>query len=536
MALYFDQEKPTRFLDRLIEQIWKHEAERVELAYQDDRLSVTLFGAGEKEAHRTLQLPSEAWQSLSAAIRFREREWPSFGDYLWEREPESLSTWFHSEQSGLLSLRAEREQFPGGGESISLHCLREEASRFWDYLNVAENERASLEALSQSSSGLILNGFPDNHSNHISAAVLSALLPRALHVLQPESDEYTDILQLSQEQVVVLSIESNDPVELVFECASRCGEERALIKRFYEQLMGSLIYRRIPRSCPNCLRETPVSEEIRSSLPEALHDQCPSIYLFGRGCERCGHSTIVGTTAVSSTLVVSPEIRSALKAGEHIATVTELAYRSGTKSLLEDGLKKVEAGKTSFEALRSGIERVSPAFLAAISTRKDDSLNPYDQAISERLGSLEEDYFRSGEEGRRQSPQSGKTSLLIVEDDDDQREVLATIFELEGYEVRSAADGEEALTVLNTCEADLIVCDVMMPKMGGEELVRELRRSQKHQLVPVLMLTALESEESEFNLLAAGADDYCVKGTNKKVILKRVERLLHRARNPIHSS
>ena len=116
--------------------------------------------------------------------------------------------------------------------------------------------------------------------------------------------------------------------------------------------------------------------------------------------------------------------------------------------------------------------------------------------------------------------------LLIIEDELPMRTALCETLASEGYKVRSAADGEAGLARALTEEHDLIVLDVMMPKLDGYALCQELRR--RGRTTPVLMLTARGLVDDRVSGLDAGADDYLVKPFAMRELLARVRALLRR--------
>ncbi len=120
--------------------------------------------------------------------------------------------------------------------------------------------------------------------------------------------------------------------------------------------------------------------------------------------------------------------------------------------------------------------------------------------------------------------------ILIVEDDPSILRGLQLNLGMEGYTVRSAMDGETGLELARTESPDLVVVDVMLPRMDGLTLVRELRRSNPE--LPVLILSAKGQESDKVAGLQFGADDYMVKPFGLKELLARIEALLrrHRAR------
>jgi DNA-binding response OmpR family regulator len=116
--------------------------------------------------------------------------------------------------------------------------------------------------------------------------------------------------------------------------------------------------------------------------------------------------------------------------------------------------------------------------------------------------------------------------LLIIEDELPMRTALCETLASEGYRVRSAADGETGLERALAGEHDLILLDVMMPKLDGYALCQELRRRGRK--TPVLMLTAKGLVDDRVSGLDAGADDYLVKPFAMRELLARVRALLRR--------
>ena len=116
--------------------------------------------------------------------------------------------------------------------------------------------------------------------------------------------------------------------------------------------------------------------------------------------------------------------------------------------------------------------------------------------------------------------------ILIIEDEAPMRTALADVLEGEGYRALAAADGEAGLQKAVTEKPDLILLDVMMPKLDGFAVCAELRRLGH--ATPVLMLTAKGQIEDRVNGLDVGADDYLVKPFSTEELLARVRALLRR--------
>jgi len=125
---------------------------------------------------------------------------------------------------------------------------------------------------------------------------------------------------------------------------------------------------------------------------------------------------------------------------------------------------------------------------------------------------------------------AGQPSVLIVEDEPSQREVLAYNFEAEGFSVRTAADGEEGLLLISEEAPDLIMLDWMMPGVSGIEICRRLKARSETRNIPVIMLSARSEDVDKVRGLETGADDYVVKPYSIAELMARVRNQLRRSR------
>ena len=117
-------------------------------------------------------------------------------------------------------------------------------------------------------------------------------------------------------------------------------------------------------------------------------------------------------------------------------------------------------------------------------------------------------------------------TILVVDDEEPIRELATLYLENEGFQVVTAADVEQALQVARSRKPDLIVLDLMMPRMDGLEVCRTLRKDSD---VPILMLTARSDEVDRIVGLELGADDYLGKPFNPRELTARVKAVLRRA-------
>ena len=115
--------------------------------------------------------------------------------------------------------------------------------------------------------------------------------------------------------------------------------------------------------------------------------------------------------------------------------------------------------------------------------------------------------------------------ILVVDDESAISDIIKFNFEKEGYFIDTADNGKSAIELASENNYDLILLDIMMPKLNGFEALREIRKSSD---VPVIMLTAREDEVDKVLGLELGADDYVVKPFSMRELLARVKAVLRR--------
>ncbi len=123
------------------------------------------------------------------------------------------------------------------------------------------------------------------------------------------------------------------------------------------------------------------------------------------------------------------------------------------------------------------------------------------------------------------SEEGTRHKILVADDEASIRRILETRLKMVGYDVVTAEDGEEAVDVFNKANPDLVVLDVMMPKMDGYGVTREIRRTSD---VPIIILTALGDVSERITGLELGADDYVIKPFSPKELEARVKAVLRR--------
>ena len=118
--------------------------------------------------------------------------------------------------------------------------------------------------------------------------------------------------------------------------------------------------------------------------------------------------------------------------------------------------------------------------------------------------------------------------LLVVEDEPNIRELLATSLRFAGFEVHTASNGTEAIRLAGSLEPDLVVLDVMLPDLDGFAVTRRIRESGKH--IPIVFVTARDSLDDKIKGLTVGGDDYVTKPFSLDEVVARIRAVLRRTR------
>ncbi len=116
--------------------------------------------------------------------------------------------------------------------------------------------------------------------------------------------------------------------------------------------------------------------------------------------------------------------------------------------------------------------------------------------------------------------------ILVVEDEKNISDVIKAYLEKENYKVITAFDGEQAIEIFKSNNVDLVILDLMIPKISGEKVCSTIRNISN---VPIIMLTAKSDEESKIQGLTIGADDYVVKPFSPRELVTRVKALMRRS-------
>ncbi|MCB0428825.1 MAG: response regulator transcription factor [Flavobacteriales bacterium] len=129
-----------------------------------------------------------------------------------------------------------------------------------------------------------------------------------------------------------------------------------------------------------------------------------------------------------------------------------------------------------------------------------------------------------------------RNKILLVDDDPDIRTFLGYNLRKEGFVVAEAASGVEALKAARSTKPDLVILDIMMPEMDGVETCVQLRAIDELEQPIIIFLTARNEDYSQIAALDAGGDDYVTKPIKPRVLISRIQALLRRVHQPVHTN
>jgi type IV pilus assembly protein PilB len=192
-------------------------------------------------------------------------------------------------------------------------------------------------------------------------------------------------------------------------------------------------------------------------------------------------------------LTITPSLRELIAPGIPAITLRKAAEKEGFQSMTLDGINKVIAGLTTIEEV---FRVAAPEF---------------DEAV------------------QRASVSSVRQKKVLVADDNGIiLKTVSKVLKSKNYITITAENGLEALRLASHEKPDLIITDLLMPKMDGITLIKKLKDQSSTRDIPIMMLTAKDEVDSEVEGIDAGADDYLTKPVNAKRLLARVSRILAR--------
>ena len=277
-------------------------------------------------------------------------------------------------------------------------------------------------------------------------------------------------------------------------------------------LGGVLAQRLVRKICDGCCEPMPQpSDKATLALLKAAKVD-PSMLKSGKGCPKCRMTGYRGRLGVFSFLSISEAISNLIHQQAPMSAVLEQARKEGFMSLETAAQKLLLSGATTIDEVRDFLVS-SAGTVQTIETATSVVVVP--SPARETVDVTSES--ASGIKRKK---------VLLVEDDENIRAMISMILKREMFDVVEAANGEEGMQQVYQHNPSIVLCDLMMPKMNGKEFLSRMRGDEQTKDIPVVMLTAVNTEENEVELLNLGARDFVGKNSSASVLLSRVRRVL----------
>ncbi|MCX5784448.1 MAG: ATPase, T2SS/T4P/T4SS family [Elusimicrobia bacterium] len=348
------------------------------------------------------------------------------------------------------------------------------------------------------------------------AAVLRSVLrqdPDIIMVGEIRDHETADIaFQAAMTGHLVFStLHTNDTVSTISRLVDM-GVERFKIS---PGLLAITAQRLVRKLCPACKAEVPRDLSDPAILAALREHGYPEKYYVSKGCKECGNEGHAGRTSIVELLLITDAIKTVINSGAQGAEITRIALDSGNlRTMTRDALWHLAEGVTS-------LGEISPYLLL--------DKKPAEAAPAPATAPVLQTEAEADAQARSPGPAAGgPMSVMVVDDIPIIRLLLRKALEAQGYEVKEAVDGEEALTSIAAQSPDLLISDINMPHMNGLDLIKGIRQGLGITDMPIIILTTETSDESQELALQLGADDYITKPFKQNIVVARVNAALRR--------
>ena len=290
------------------------------------------------------------------------------------------------------------------------------------------------------------------------------------------------------------------------------GIESFLISASLTAVVGQRLVRKICQECK--VPHTP-SQQILNRLPSYLKEDNGPAFWKGAGCELCQNTGNSGRIGLFEVLTVTPSLRELIAPGIPAITLRKAAEKEGFQSMTLDGMNKATEGLTTIEE----VFRVAAPELDEVAQGPVEEAGRFEKAEAKPLPPEPSPTIESSAREKR---------VLVADDNGIILKTVSKVLKSKNYITITAENGLEALRLASEKKPDLIITDLLMPKMDGITLIKKLKDQSSTRDIPIMMLTAKDEVDSEVEGIDAGADDYLTKPVNAKRLLARVSRLLTR--------
>lgn len=302
--------------------------------------------------------------------------------------------------------------------------------------------------------------------------------------------------------LVLSTIHTNDALS-VFSRLISMGISANLVA---DSVIGVVAQRLVRKVCPYCGTFEPADSELIESkgLISSGFSQ-----MNVSGCTKCSGTGYHGRTVVYEMINLDEQLKEMILESKSKQTMFRYITEKGSDPMAVTALKKVLNGATTLEEISNAVN------LTGLRIENEHVVWP---PVTETI---------------KQSVYSDNQRILIVDDSKTIRMMLKPVLESEGFEVAGVEDGYACLQYLKSNTVDIIIMDLMMPKMNGFEALKVIRETEGISSIPVIMLTSKSELENELKGFDLGVDEFLPKPIMPDKLLARVKRISQRVKSKI---
>lgn len=270
-------------------------------------------------------------------------------------------------------------------------------------------------------------------------------------------------------------------------------------------LAGVLAQRLVRRICTQCKTQAKYdgNDEI-SALMRRYHLNSTDLQK-GAGCKTCGYTGYKGRVGIFSYLEITPGIAKLIHDGESLEDIVVEGQRNGFRTLNDAAIELIRSGITSYDEVQDYLT------LPSQTQPLEFEVKPIASARKEPVADTQA---------------IRKQKVLIVDDEPHIRAMFSFILQRAMLEVVEASNGRDALEKVYAENPSIVLCDLRMPEMDGQEFLTRMRSDERTRNIPVVILTSNDSSATEVSLLDLGAREFLRKSSPAEVIVTRLRRAM----------
>jgi len=332
-------------------------------------------------------------------------------------------------------------------------------------------------------------------------------------------------IQAAQTGHLVLStLHTNDTLATITRL-NDMGVDKFKITESLQAIVAQRLVRRLCPACKSKLDDSHVDDKLKY-LASQIHDE--PTFFEAKGCSECNYTGYKGRIGVYEILVLDDDLRDKINTNASLQEIRSIAKNNGFRNLFEDAITLISDGITDYaEILRNINSAADDNWKSDEQTSK--MAEPVESEVHEepetKISIGEVKPVKQFEEEKIADDKSVK--VLIVEDYQISRKMVCKMIQkYTKWETQEAEDGINALEKIVDDKPDVILLDIMMPRMDGYELLQHLRAVPDTTTIPVILLTGLKTSENEEKGLKLGADDYLTKPIRPEILISRIKNAL----------